>query len=123
MYQPLRFRPIAIAVETKLETAAGTGANQLAIWTKAWLNRLKSLAPTRRPPPLPLLRNVGHSWFLPLAWVEESTSALDAMDDDDERGESSLIIAGDIPLGDTRSIVGTYKILATIRWRAVSFMV
>ncbi|KAI1735970.1 hypothetical protein F4680DRAFT_433700 [Xylaria scruposa] len=72
------YRPIAIAVEAKVETAASTGESQLAIWTKAWLDRMCQLRgfPTNTdpgaPPPLPLLRIWGDDWFVLFAYYEST---------------------------------------------------
>ncbi|KAI1736681.1 hypothetical protein F4680DRAFT_253835 [Xylaria scruposa] len=43
IHMQLRFRPIAIAVNTKVNTSATSGESRLGIWTKAWLNRMCKL--------------------------------------------------------------------------------
>ncbi|KAI1131406.1 hypothetical protein F5Y10DRAFT_233603 [Nemania abortiva] len=78
-YMPLRFRPIAIAVETKVDTASNTGETQLGIWTKAWLNRMCMLlqlpsGSSPSSPPLPMIRIRGHSWYVLIGYLEDSTA-------------------------------------------------
>ncbi|KAI1394965.1 hypothetical protein F4819DRAFT_492948 [Hypoxylon fuscum] len=124
MYSPLRFRPIAIAVETKTDTATETGESQLAIWTKAWLNRMKLLG-AKNIPPLPVLRIKGHDWFLLLAWEEHEQEHEHGQEQDQEQdrdrdreqqdAEPSLIILAEMPIGDTRSILPLYRLINVLR--------
>lgn len=125
-YEPMCLRPIAVAIETKTEKSPVTGRNQLAIWTKAWLNRINAFVPSKPPPPLPLLRIIGHSWFIMFAWEEEPVvTAPKQMSDpfttdtsDDEPGQAArkkLVLMGDVLLGDTRSLIGIYKLLKGLR--------
>ncbi|KAH7016336.1 uncharacterized protein B0I36DRAFT_337369 [Microdochium trichocladiopsis] len=122
LYTPLRQRPIAIVAETKTETAPETGENQLAIWTKAWLNRLRMFgnANLTDVPPLPLLRIKGHEWYLLLAWEEAPSPRTDG-DDENEfaqlgaRKEPKLVLLGDLHIGSTRSILTVYQLVNALR--------
>ncbi|KAH7012253.1 uncharacterized protein B0I36DRAFT_340743 [Microdochium trichocladiopsis] len=122
MYTPLRERPIAIAAETKIDTAPETGENQLAIWTKAWLNRLRIFgnADLTHVPPLPLLRIKGHEWYLLLAWEEAPSPRTN----DNEGNESAqlgahkepkLVLLGDLLIGSTRSVLAVYQLVNALR--------
>lgn len=99
MYEPLRNRPIAVSIETN---SFNTGMPQLAMWTHAWINRITELNPDTSMPTLPLVRVVGHNWFVLWAWREEGNSA-------------RMTITSDMPVGDTRSLTGIYSILAFLR--------
>lgn len=113
MYSPLRFRPIAITVETKTDTAIETGESQLAIWTKAWLNRMKLLN-ANNVPPLPVLRIKGHDWHLLLAW-EEHDQEQELEQQQQVKAEPSLVILAEMPIGDTRSILPIYRLVKVLR--------
>ncbi|GAW23560.1 hypothetical protein ANO14919_131270 [Xylariales sp. No.14919] len=186
MYAPLRFRPVAVAVETKIDTAASTGETQLGIWTKAWLNRVSLLlglpsgaAPAPAPPPLPVIRIRGHEWFVLISYLEDgdkrtqvqiqldstgtrtqtqpsdarqkgpsregvntatATTTTDVgvtadsqtgntIEDqdqdqdqptsrtrhDDHRRQKHLVILSEQAIGNTRSVLGAYKLLKAIR--------
>jgi hypothetical protein len=153
-YDPLCFRPAAVAIETKTAHSAEAGRNQLAIWTRAWLNRMKLLLrPGRRhkwpPPPLLLLKVVGHDWLLLFSWEEPDearageeletprrvpgterdgaedmgTDAAAVVGDDivltsppeAQFGPAKLVIAGEVGIGDTRTLVGAYKVIKALR--------
>ncbi|KAI0100316.1 hypothetical protein GGR51DRAFT_564128 [Nemania sp. FL0031] len=159
MYTPLRFRPIAIAVESKIDTASSTGETQLAIWTRAWLNRMSMLLQlpynaSLSSPPLPLIRIQSHMWYVLIGYLEdntaeqqqreqrhqdedgfydhESTDAPEARQLDEQEQEQEqdfdaaptptinstqkkLVIVGEQIIGDTRTVIGAYKLLKSIR--------
>ncbi|KAI1153550.1 hypothetical protein F4825DRAFT_248100 [Nemania diffusa] len=126
MYPPLRFRPVAIAVETNVDTSQETGETQLGIWTKAWFNRIYMLLQSRDAlsscPPLPLISIRGNHWFVLIAYLEEEGKNTDAshlqqLDEQSQGGEGlpKLVLAGQRDIGNTNSIYNTYQLLKSIR--------
>ncbi|KAI0547440.1 hypothetical protein F4679DRAFT_586490 [Xylaria curta] len=110
-YTPLCHQPIAIAVVTNVDTSSSTGEIELGIWTKAWLNRmclLRGIPMDTDPssPPLPLISIRGHDWYVLIAHYERQTV-------DSPRPE--LVLWGEQPIGNTRDLIGTYKLLKSIR--------
>ena len=118
---PLRFRPIAISIETKKASLAGQGARiQLGMWVAAHFNRIRALKDESLiMPTLPLISVAGAEWHLHFARDcdkqivsysgNPSTLAVFA---------TYLLlqeIIGDLHLGDTRSLLGCYKLLAGLR--------
>ena len=99
-YDPLRFRPSPIAIETKTDTPSSSGRSQLAVWTQAWFHRMRLLCPSSSPPPVPLIKVVGHCWSLLFAWEDE---------------EGNFVLMGEQGFGTTQTLVGTYKIMAGLR--------
>jgi len=65
--------------------------------------RIHHLAPWTRIPPLPVVRVVGHDWYLSWAYGEW------------EETELRMKFVGELIVGNTRSVVGMYKILAVLR--------
>ncbi|KAI3571972.1 hypothetical protein IWW34DRAFT_765410 [Fusarium oxysporum f. sp. albedinis] len=116
-YDPIRFAPTAVSIETK------TGANglqearlQLGIWIASWSFRLHQLLDRRQIPddnlddvadasnpqtliPVPVIIVVEHDWKLLFAC---------------DRG-NRIDIIGDIAIGDTKSIDGLFIIVAVLR--------
>ncbi|KAJ4307385.1 hypothetical protein N0V84_012775, partial [Fusarium piperis] len=72
-YQPLRFRPIAISIETKTPDGSTEEAKtQLSVWTSAYIARLRALAATSNKAAglgitLPIINIQGAQWELLLA--------------------------------------------------------
>ncbi|KAI1498687.1 hypothetical protein F5X99DRAFT_431577 [Biscogniauxia marginata] len=122
MYPPLRFRPIAVAIETKIETSASMGESQLGIWTKGWLNRM-GLFGVPECPPVPLIHIRGHEWYVLLGWTgaeyQQQEPDPGGFDTSEEAPtgmrESKLLITMEQAIGDTRSLLGIYKLLRSIR--------
>lgn len=102
LYSPLRTRPIAVSIEAKSQAPHTTGRSQLAIWTYAWFARVTQVAPNAHIPALPLLRIVGHDWYVLWAW-KNSEDPL------------RMTLTSDLAFGHTRSFHGVYKILAMLR--------
>jgi hypothetical protein len=70
LYSPLQNSPIAIAVETKTDRASAAAASiQLATWTAAWHERMKTLG-VKNVIELPLLQAIGADWKLWIAFDE-----------------------------------------------------
>ncbi|EEU33909.1 uncharacterized protein NECHADRAFT_55889 [Fusarium vanettenii 77-13-4] len=106
-YQALRFRPIAISIETKRPDGSSQEARaQLSVWTTAYIARLRELAATSTGGldiTLPILTVRGGQWEL--SFIIDKADAIEMV---------TLP-----PIGDTRSIVDCYKVIALIRWLAV----
>ncbi|KAL2669918.1 hypothetical protein Neosp_015084 [[Neocosmospora] mangrovei] len=106
-YQALRFRPIAISIETKTPDGSSQEARaQLSVWTTAYIARLRELAGTSTGGldiTLPILTVRGGQWEL--SFIIDKADAIEMV---------TLP-----PIGDTRSIVDCYKVIALIRWLAV----
>lgn len=98
----VRFSPIAVSIETKRAAVEEDVANaQLAVWVSAhfrWLQRLAnagSMLPT-----LPLVMVQGHEWKLMLAELQD---------------DSEISIFRHLSLGSTRSVLGVYQLVASLR--------
>lgn len=105
MYQPLQFAPIGVSIETKIASSAVDGMLQLSVWAAAWYKRMKQFLPpdaAEKAPSvvtLPLLYVTGHVWNLSFAC---------------DRGDRIEII-GEHSIGDTRTLLGLYTIVAVIQ--------
>lgn len=102
LYSPLKKRPIAVSIETKSPASHTTGMSRLAIWTYAWFARVTEVEPGAHIPALPLLRIVGHDWYVLWAW-KHSEAPL------------RMNLTSDLHFGHTRGFHGVYQILAMLR--------
>lgn len=106
-YSPLRSLPLGVSIETKSPGATEKGLIQLAIWTAAWFQRMEHWlqSSTYRQTKFAMLQAVpavlvnGHSWRL-LFFCN--------------RGDYFACV-GEIPMGETTTLTGTYKVLAVLR--------
>lgn len=98
-YAPLQFAPIACNIETKTATSANQGKLQLSVWTAAWFNRMSELLPDNRIPTIPLIHVVGHEWLISFASFRRS----------------HIEIAEELAIGDTRTLIGLYQLVASLR--------
>lgn len=100
-YVSIQHSPIAVSIETKTAGTAEEGRVQLGVWTAAWYKRINTLLRQQASPvvTLPLVLVVEHEWKLFFAY---------------DRGDH-LEIIGDMSIGDTKSIIGLYTILAVLR--------
>ncbi|KAJ4215697.1 hypothetical protein NW759_009557 [Fusarium solani] len=100
-YVSIQHSPIAVSIETKTAGTAEEGRVQLGVWTAAWNKRIRALLRQQADPivSLPLVLVVEHEWKLFFAY---------------DRGDR-LEIIGDMSIGDTKSIIGLYTILAVLR--------
>lgn len=114
-YQPLRFRPIAISIETKTPDGSSQEAKaQLSVWTTAYIRRLRELAGTSETASglgitLPILIVRGSQWEL--FFIVDGKDCIDILT---------------LPaISDMRSILDCYKVVALIRclasWSATTF--
>lgn len=99
-YSPLCYNPVAISIETKSpDGGKENGEVQLSVWAMAYFNRLRTLTQDPVPITLPLVLVSDEHWKLMFARdLEHSIEIIDAVD-----------------FGDTRDIIGCYKILAALR--------
>lgn len=106
-YGPLVLRPIGVSIETKTVAAPSDGRGQLWVWTAAWFRRMQDLVDSfaSRPGGFPMIEAV------PVALVTEHSWMLSFFCD---RGETFEYV-GEISMGDTRTLVGLYKLLANLR--------
>jgi len=75
-YGPVRYRPIAISIETKtLDASEQEARMQLGMWTAAYFNRIRSFTnEDLEMPTLPQLYSFGPQWSL--LFASESSSQL-----------------------------------------------
>jgi hypothetical protein len=70
-YEPVRFRPIAISIETKVTGNETEATTQLSVWAVAQFKRLQSIirrsGKSSEMTVLPLIHVQGHRWFVTLA--------------------------------------------------------
>lgn len=70
-YEPVRFRPIAISIETKVTGNETEATAQLSVWVVAQFKRLQSIIQrsgvSSEMTVLPLIHIQGHDWFVTLA--------------------------------------------------------
>lgn len=102
-YPPLRSRPIAVSIETKTPSGKYDEAvAQLAIWGAAHLARLNRLVPPGTSlPTLPLVLVSGTEWNLYFISLDVSAN--------------KNKIFGSFCLGDTKSLLGVYRLLQSAR--------
>ncbi|PSN58778.1 hypothetical protein BS50DRAFT_509817 [Corynespora cassiicola Philippines] len=99
-YSPLCYNPVAISIETKSpDGSKENGEVQLSVWAMAYFNRLRTLTQDPVSITLPLILVSDEHWKLMFARdLENAIEIIDAVD-----------------FGDTRDIIGCYKILAALR--------
>jgi hypothetical protein len=119
MYNPLRCQPIAISVETGTpNTPEQDAIVRLGIWVAAHFNRLRILS--HEDPvslTLPLLYISGTQWFLLFACDSAKQIVccfLICLTGQFLTFQQELL--GKLLIGDTDTIVGCYKLLATLRY-------
>lgn len=108
-YQPFNFRPPARFIETKATGSADEGRTQLGIYVAAQHQRFESFIRWRQAVAvkdfeacvitLPHILTVEHDWKL--FYGCDRRSCLDMI--------------GDISIGDTKSLLGGYTLLAVLR--------
>ena len=99
----LKFDPIAISIETKKEGGSEVKGNiQLSTWVAAQYAKLRRLAPHAKSlPGLPVILTSGHDWFLMFAEMKPTFDR--------------VTIYRDLQLGSTKTIIGTYQIIASLQ--------
>lgn len=70
-FDPVRFRPIAVSIETKVDGSEVEATIQLSVWVVAHFKRLQAIIQRSGVCPqmsvLPLIHILGHDWFATLA--------------------------------------------------------
>ncbi|KLU90413.1 hypothetical protein MAPG_10267 [Magnaporthiopsis poae ATCC 64411] len=102
-YMPLTLRPLGISIETKASANVVEGRVQLGLWTAAWFARMQALVSARPARGMPTA--------MPVILVSESCWTLSFVCD---RGVEFEFVY-EIRIGDTRSLVGLYELLAVLR--------
>lgn len=76
LFEPVRFRPIAVSIETKVAGNDGYATTQLSVWAVAHFKRLRVIMQRSGVCPemtlLPLIDVQGHQWYAMLAVQRES---------------------------------------------------
>lgn len=96
--------PTGVFVETKAdESCADEGKRQLGLWLASWMSRVAEFsagAAARQPLPfVPVVLVLGNSWTLYFAFERETI--VEAL--------------GPLMIGDTRTLLGTYRISEVLR--------
>ncbi|KAI1112016.1 hypothetical protein F5Y14DRAFT_284876 [Nemania sp. NC0429] len=105
MYDPVRRRPQAIAIETKLANSPSDPLFQLTVWTQATFARFRRLIDSTRGPDgisllsLPLIAVRGHEWRL---WFGHDTA-------------HALELYGPLTIGSTETLMNTFKLIRSLR--------
>ncbi|KAH8669438.1 hypothetical protein BGZ61DRAFT_315944, partial [Ilyonectria robusta] len=104
-YQPLRYRPIAISIETKTPDGSGQEAKtQVSVWAAAYMARLRALSGTSKSAmalgvTLPLVTVRGGEWSV--LFAKDQVDGIDLIE---------MFV-----VGNTSCIVGCYKVIALLR--------
>ncbi|EFZ03046.2 Methyltransferase type 11 [Metarhizium robertsii ARSEF 23] len=108
-YQPVQFRPIGSMIETKVTGSAEEGRIQLGVSTAAWHQRIGAFLEAKRSAfpeedrraiaTLPQLLVLEQEWKLYFAC---------------DRG-NCLEMVGDMSVGDNKSLIGAYIVVAVVR--------
>ncbi|RSL87272.1 hypothetical protein CDV31_016284 [Fusarium ambrosium] len=102
---PLRSQPIAISIETKVVDGLVEEAKaQLSIWVSSHLKRLRTLSSTSQT-------RMELNTTLPVVQVNGSVWTLLFLID----GEEVVQLVETVTIGDTRSMVGCYQVVAFLR--------
>ncbi|KAF5023368.1 hypothetical protein F66182_4571 [Fusarium sp. NRRL 66182] len=102
---PLRSQPIAVSIETKIPDGSIEEAKaQLSVWVTSHLKRLRTLSGTSQShikvnPSLPVIQVNGSMWTL--FFLKD--------------GDEMVELIETISIGDTKSIVGCYQVVAFLR--------
>ncbi|ORY58186.1 uncharacterized protein BCR38DRAFT_489663 [Pseudomassariella vexata] len=101
MYVPVRLRPQAIVIETKVDKSPTDPLLQLYTWARATCIRLQQLMLLNTADIItqPLLQAVGHDWKL---WFARDTA-------------SHIDLYGPVAIGSTKTVLGTYKLVRSLR--------
>jgi len=113
-YDPVRFEPCAVSIETKVQASEEEGKVQLAMWSSAYFARIRSFRQSMDG--IRSLSTAGDAKIvstitLPLFLVNRHHwSLLFARDCEDH-----IEVIGELRVGDTRSLHGMYKLLSALR--------
>jgi hypothetical protein len=114
-YEPLRHFPIAISIETKRpDGSEEEGSLQMGVWQAAQWNMLRTMA-RDGDPPLEFLLGIiviGQDWYI-APTTREGNNTVGQHDPFRLRAtaKSLQILWRDFPLGDTRDVTNTYRLI------------
>ncbi|KAF4472842.1 L-aminoadipate-semialdehyde dehydrogenase [Fusarium albosuccineum] len=102
---PLRSRPIAVSIETKVvDNSVEEAKAQLSVWASSHLKRLRTLSGTSQT-------HIELNITLPVVQVNGSVWTLLFLID----GEDMVQLVETVTIGDTRSVIGCYQVVAFLR--------
>ncbi|EEU35521.1 uncharacterized protein NECHADRAFT_9732, partial [Fusarium vanettenii 77-13-4] len=121
-YMPLRWRPIAVNIETKTpDGSSQEGMAQLSVWAATHFERLRALKKSKAAILGESQKEEALSTALPLLLIQGSTWSLFFAVD----GTDRIDIFNGIVIGDTATILGCYKVVAALRelatWSETTF--
>ncbi|KAI0412938.1 hypothetical protein F5X98DRAFT_379284 [Xylaria grammica] len=106
MYDPVRRRPQAVAIETKVVNSASDPLVQLTVWAQATFARFRQLIESshggERTMPvltLPLIEVRGHEWHL---WFSQDAA-------------QTFELYGPLMVGSTETVLNTFKLVRSLR--------
>ena len=113
----LRYRPIAVSIETKKETDVTDPNLQIGVWSRAHLLKLRQLMPTDVPPPvMPVLSAVGSRWRMTFAQLQlDNQSATVAEIVQGKAGAELVLGTPWLEIGASTSVKGVFQIVATLQ--------
>ena len=110
-YNPVRFTPIAVNIETKIVGEGYESAEcQMAVWAFAQFAKLRRMF-GQVPPFLPLLLVQGDEWSF-LAASQTPTFGFD------DKRDYETYIWDKVAMGSTSSIAGVWKVCAVLQYLA-----
>ncbi|RMJ04980.1 hypothetical protein CDV36_014357 [Fusarium kuroshium] len=121
-YMPLRWRPIAVNIETKTpDGSSQEGMAQLSVWAATHFERLRALKRSKGALLREMQTDEALSTALPLLLIQGSTWSLFFAVD----GTDRIDIFNGIVIGDTTTMIGCYKVVAALRelatWSETTF--
>ncbi|KAI1423325.1 hypothetical protein F5Y12DRAFT_716510 [Xylaria sp. FL1777] len=105
MYDPVRRRPQAVAIETKLTNSSSDPLVQLTVWAQATFTRFRRLIDSKYGSDgislltLPLIAVCGHEWHL---WFSRDMP-------------HTFELYGPLPIGSTRTLMNTFTLIRSLR--------
>ncbi|RWA05847.1 hypothetical protein EKO27_g9250 [Xylaria grammica] len=106
MYDPVRRRPQAVAIETKAVNSASDPLVQLTVWAQATFTRFRQLIESshggKQTMPvltLPLIEVRGHEWHL---WFSQDAA-------------QTFELYGPLMIGSTETVLNTFKLVRSLR--------
>ncbi|KAF4976808.1 hypothetical protein FZEAL_6576 [Fusarium zealandicum] len=101
---PLRYQPIAVSIETKIQASSTEeGKAQLAVWAPSHLKRLRLLSVTST-------KHITIGITLPLVQVDSGVWTLFFL-----RDVEAVQLIETVTIGDTKTVLGCYHVVAFIR--------
>ncbi|KAI0542181.1 hypothetical protein GGR58DRAFT_497534 [Xylaria digitata] len=105
MYDPVRRRPQAVAIETKVTSSPSDPLVQLTVWAQATFTRFRQLINSKYGSDgvslltLPVIAVYGHDWHL---WFSHDTA-------------HTFELCGPLKIGSTETLLNTFKLIRSLR--------